>query len=314
MPGIDRTTIIAGPCLITYAASTFWSKGDVILKPQFDRFDIDTSAWGKVDTRLKNKKYLVQFEPDGRMTSALMAILWPYGATATGTSIFGATDRPLVIHGRDGVKVTMVNAALTKMPPIRMGVGVTFAGPCEFTCLLAKSTAVTATAAYLTVSTQAYPAETGWLASDILTASAIATWGSAPWASFQVDSPGWEITPSLKLSDVASDGFGTVDMILQGLEVQAKATPVGPAVSDMITAITGAAELGSSIASAGTELVIVSGVTPKAITVTVYNAALIDSDLGWSAQRKRIGPCLWSANRTVTAGTADPLFSIAGPA
>ena len=310
MAGINRTTILSGPCLITYKGSTFLSKGDVTLKPVFDKFDIETSAFGKVDTRLKNKKYTVAFEPDGRMTAALIAILWPYGASATGLSIFGSTDYPLTICGRDGIKVTLVNAALTKMPSIRMGVGVTFAGGCEFTALLANSTAVTNSAAYLTVVTLAYPGETGWLASDILTGPVLCTWGSSPWSAFQVDAPGWEITPTLKLSNVDADGLGTVDMILQGLEVTAKASPVGPVVADVIAAMDGAGELGSSFAAAGTEMILTQGTAPKLITVTVYNAALVDADLAWSASKKRVGACTWQATRTVTSGTPDPLFSI----
>ena len=317
MAGINRTTIIAGPCLITFASSTFWSKGDVVLKPVFEKFDIPTSAWGKVDTRIKNKAYEVSFEPDGRMTSALMAILWPYGASLPGVSIFGTpgtpgTDRPLVIHGRDGVKVTMVNAALTQMPSIRFGVGVSMIGPCKFTCLLANSTAVTATAAYLTVSTAAYPAETGWAASDILSAPALCSWGAAaPWVAFQVDSPGWEIVPTVKLTPVGTDSFGTVDMILQGVEVTVKAAPVGPTVAEIIAAMTGASEMGASVAALGYEMTITAGTTPKLITAIIYNAALIDSDMSWGAEKKRVGACTWAANRTVTTGTADPLFSIA---
>jgi len=315
MAGINRTTIIAGPCLITFAGSTFLSKGDVTLKPVFDKFDVETSVLGKVSERIRNKKYTVTFEPDGRMTSALIAVMWPYGATVFGSSIFGTsgalgTDRPLVIHGVDGVKVTLSNAALTKMPSIRMGVSVTCAGTCEFTCLLANSTAVTASSAYLIVSTLAFPGETGWLAADILTGPTAATWGSSPWTAFAVDNPGWEITPTLKLSDVMADSFGTVDMILQGLEVTAKATPVGPAVSDIITAMSGAAEMGSAIGVAAQPLTITMGTTPKLITVAVANAAMIDSDLGWSAAKKRVGSCTWQATRTVTTGVADPLFTI----
>ncbi len=315
MAGINRTTIISGPCLVTFKGSTFFSKGDVTLKPVIDKFDVETSAMGKVDTRIKNRKYTVSFEPDGRMTSALIAVLWPYGATLLGTSIFGATvgsgtDAPLVIHGHDGIKVTMVNAALTKMPPIRLGVSVTCAGTCEFTCLLANNTAVTNSAAYLTVSTLAFPGESGWAASDILSGPALCTWGSAPWSAFTVDAPGWEITPTIKTTEIQSDGLGTVDMILSGVEVSAKATPVGPAVTDIIAAMQGSAEMGSSIAAAGTELVLTQGTSPKLITVTVYNAALVDSDMSWAAARKRVGACTWQATRTITSTTPDPLFVI----
>jgi hypothetical protein len=311
MPGIARATIIQGPCLITYASSTFWSKGDVVLKPIFEKFDIETSSWGKVDTRIKNKRYEIAFEPDGRVTAALIAILWPYGDSAVGTSIFQAADRPLVIHGRDGTKITLHNAALTEMPAIRMGVGVTFAGPCKFTALLALSTAVTAAAAYYTVATAAYPAETGWLASDILTQPTLCTWGSAPWAAFEVDAPGWEIQPTMRLNPIGTDGLGTVDMTLSGLEVTARAIPVGPTMAEILTAMKAAGELGSSVSSAGTELVLTSGTTPKLITVTVYNAGLVDASLVWGTAKKRVAQCTWNATRTVTTGDPDPLFTVA---
>ena len=311
MPVIARASIIQGPCQITYDGSTFWSKGDVTLKPVFERFDVATSAFGKVDSRIKSKRYELSFEPDGRVTSALIAVLWPYGASATGLSIFGATDRPLVIYGRDGVKVTLVNAALTQMPSIRMGVGVTFAGQCKFTALLANSTAVTATAAYLTVATDTYPAETGWAASDILTQPTVGTWGSAPWDFFEVDSPGWEVTPTLQLQNVGTDGLGIVDMLLSGLEVTARAIPVGPTAAQILTAMSAAGQLGSSASAAGTELILRSGTTPKAVTVTVYNAGMIDTQLVWSAANKRVSQCTWAATRTVTTGTADPLLAVA---
>ncbi len=311
MPVITRANIVQGPCQITYDGSTFWSKGDVSLQPVFERFDVETSAFGKVDSRLKSKRYEVSFEPVGLVTSALIAVLWPYGAFATGTSLFGATDRPLVICGRDGIRVTLVNAALTQMPSIRMGVGVTFAGQCKFTALLANATAVTATAAYLTIATSAVPAETGWAASDILTQPTVGTWGSAPWDFFEVDSPGWEITPSLKTQPVSTDGLGMVDMLMAGLEVTARAIPVGPTVAQILTAMTAAGELGSSASAAGTELILRSGTTPKAVTVTVYNAGMISSQLVWSAAAKRVSQCTWAATRTVTTSTADPLFAVA---
>jgi len=323
MAGINRTTILAGPCQIVFAGSTFWSKGDVTIKPVFDKFDIVTSSYGKVDTRTKGRKYTIDFEPDGRMMSALLTILWPYGSQAFGTSIFGTpgargTDRPLNIYAADGILVSFSNAALTKVPTLRLGVGVTCAGSCQFTSLLANSTAVTASSAYVVVSTAAIPTVTTsttvdnkWAAADILSGPALATWGSAPWAAFSVDNPGWEVDTNLQLSNVDVDHLGTVDMLLQGMEITAKATPVGPSVSDIITALRGSLEMGTSLSTAGTNLVITQGTTPKLLTATIYNAAMIDTGLAWSNSKKRIESCQWSACRTVTSGTADPLFALA---
>lgn len=309
MPTINRSTIIAGPCQLTFDGSTFWSKGDVTLSPEFDLFPIQTSAHGQVDSRFRAKRYEVSFEPDGRVTSALIAVMWPWTTPTIGSSIFGATDKALVIIGRDGVIITLHNARITQMPSIRMGVGVTFAGPCKFTALLANSTDPTAAAAYLTVATSGYT-DTGWSASDILTQPATAAWGSSPWASFQVDSPGWEITPTLSLAPVTVDSLGVVDMTLQGLKVQAKAIPVGVTAANIIAAMSSTAALGASV-STGQELIISSGTTPKNISVIVYNAAMIDASLVWSAAKKRVAQCTWEANLSITSGIADPLFSVA---
>jgi hypothetical protein len=313
MPGIIRNTIIQGPCLITYASQTFYSKGDVTLKPVFEYFDIETSAFGQVDQRLRGKRYEISFEPVGMTSSNLAAVLWPYGDTVPGTSIFGSADRPLVIHGRDGVKVTVHNAALTRMPAIRLGVGVTLAGACQFTGLLALSKAVTAADGYLTVaSNQAYPGDTNFNAGAILTQPALATWGSAPWAAFEVEAPGWEITPTLRLSPVATDGLGTVDMLLQGLEVTARAVPVGPTIAQMLTAHKETAEFGSSMMpSGGTDLVITSGAATPQVVVTVNAAALVETEMVWSAAKKRVAQCVWRAQKTFTTGDPDPLFTVA---
>lgn len=51
MPSIDRTTIITGPALVTFAGQSFWSKGDIKLSPINKRFQIETAHFGRVDER-----------------------------------------------------------------------------------------------------------------------------------------------------------------------------------------------------------------------------------------------------------------------
>lgn len=308
MPGIDRTTIITGPAIITYAGSSFWSKGDVILKPVFKRFQVETSHFGKVDERFSDRRYEVSFEPAGNFTTALAAILWPYGATAAGTSLFGATDRPLLVWGRDGIKVSINNAALTQMPNIRMGVDKTTIGPLKFTGLLAKSTDPTAAAAYTTITSATYPGDTGFVTSTIWTQAPAATWGSAPWAAFLTEA-GWEISFSLKLAEQAVDGLGTVDMTFQGLDISAKAIPVGPTAAEVLAAMQPTATLGASMATANN--LVITSPTTGAPVFTLNKAAMIDADLGYGAQRKRIGVCEWTDTVTVTAGALDARFTIA---
>lgn len=310
MPGIDRTTIIKGPALVIFAGSSFWSKGDVVIKPVNVGFDITTSHFGAVDKRFKDRQIEVTFEPAGQFTTALAAVLWPYGSTAVGTSIYGATDRVLQVHGRDGLKYAVNNASLTQMPNIRMAVDKTTIGPVKFTGLLAKSTDPTNAAAYTTISSVAYPGDTGFVLTNIWTQAPSAVWGaSAPWSAFFTEA-GWEVAFSLKLSPTYVDGFGTIDMSLEQLDVSVKAVPLGPTVAQVMTALKMTQALGTSLAS--TDNLVLSGSGTGSPTFTLNKASLVNCDgFNYGPQKNRVGMCEWMPTRSITAGTPDPLFTIA---
>jgi len=305
MPSIDRTTIITGPALVTFGGQSFWSKGDVTLKPIVDKFAVTTAAFGEVDGRINDKRVEVSFEPEGRFTSGLLAVLFPYAALNIGASIYGANDRALVIHSRAGTKITVPNASITKLPNLRFGVGQTITGSVTFTGLLKKSTAPEAAGAYWAVASEAYPGDTGFATSDILTKAYASAWGGdAPWASFLTEA-GWDVQIDLSLAPQKVDGLGTVDMTLQELKVTATAIPVGPSEAQVLTAMQQNQVMGSSYATANDLIISATGVY-----FSMAKAGLMEADLGWGAQRKRIGPCKWMATRTVTAGVPDPLYFI----
>jgi hypothetical protein len=304
MSSINRTSIITGPCLVTYGGQTFWSKGDVSYKLIVDRFAVNTSAFGEVDGRTKDKRVEISFEPDGRFTSGLAAVLWPYAATAIGASVYGASDNALVINGRDGIRLTVPNAAVTKMPNLRLGVAQTLQGSVTFTGLLKNSTAPEAAGAYYVIDASAYPGDTGWSRADIKTLAYDSAWGSSPWDSF-LTQEGWEIEFDLQLAAQMVDGLGTPDMSLQELTVKATAIPVGPTLAQLHAAMHQNTAFGSSMATANDLIISASGVY-----VSLLNAGLIDMNAAWGSEAKRLGACQWQANRTVTAGVPDPLFYI----
>lgn len=303
---INRNLIISGPARVTFAGQTFWSKGDVTLKPAFAKFDVTTSSFGKVDGRYSSKQMEVSFEPDGRFTAALAGVLWPYAATDIGASIYGASDRALVIHGRDGVKATLPNASLTEMPSLRLGVAQTIQGNVKFVGLLKNNTDPSAAGAYYAIANEAYPGDSGWAVSDIKTLAYDVAWGnSSPWSSFLTEA-GWDISFALELSPQSVDGLGVIDMRLQSLEVTAKAIPVGPTMADILAKMGNEQALGSSIAAQGANL----NISASGVYVRLANASITDSDFRWGSQSKRAGETTWQATRTVTAGTLDPLYYI----
>lgn len=306
MPGINRTTILTGPALITFGGQSFWSKGDVVVNPINKRFNVDTAHFGKVDERVSDRRIEVSFEPSGAFSAALAAVLWPYGATAIGASIYGATDRSLVVWARDGKKLTIHNASVTGMPSIRLGVSKTIIGPIKLTGLLANSTDPSAAAAYYTLATATYPGDSGFAVGDILTKAYASAWGgTAPWSAFETEA-GWEISFGLQLKEQTVDSFGTVDMTLQGLTVSAKSIPVGPAEADILAKVAPAAALGNSVAALASAL----NISATGVYVRVYNAAIVDSGFVYGSEKKRINATEWQATRTITSGAADPLFYV----
>lgn len=305
MPAIARTAIISGPALIQFASQKFWSKGNVEVKVINDRFDIETAHFGKVDERYQDRRIEVTFEPSGALTSAIAAVLWPYGAATVGTSAFQAADRPLEIFGRDGRKITVHAAAVTKSPSLRLGVNQTALGSMTFTGLVKNNTDPTNATAYYTEAAVAYPGDTGFAVADIKTAAAAAVWGaSAPWNSFTSEN-GFEMDFNVTLVPQKVDGNGTVDMTFQALEVTLKAIPVGPAATDILAKMAPTSGLGASIASADNLTV-----TAGTVAAMISKAAITESGLVFGAAAKRVAATTWTATRTVTTGTADPLFTV----
>lgn len=305
MSAIARSSIISGPAKITYNSQVFWSKGDVTFKVINDRFDIQTAHFGKVDERFGDRKIEITFEPSGAFTAGIAAVLWPYASTAIGASVFGAADVPLTINGRDGRQLVVKAAAVTKMPSIKAGVSSTIAGAVTFTGIIASNVDPTNAAAYYAETAVAYPGDTGFAASDILTKAFASAWGAAaPWSAFMTQD-GWSIDFDLKLSPQKVDGIGTVDMTFAGLDVSAKCIPVGPTQADILSKVAGTGGLGVSVATANHLNISATG-----IYLRLYNAALVDSGLTYGAEAKRISETEWIATRTITTGVADPLFLV----
>jgi hypothetical protein len=304
---IDRASIIQGPARIDFDGQSFYYDGNVNLKPTVSRFEVNTAQFGRVDERISDKSFVVSFKPSGRFTAALAAVMWKYATSVNGTSIFGATDTPLVIHTFAGRKFTVHNAALTSMPNLSTGVATTLTEDMEFTGLLVNEADPSDVNSYYTDAAVAYDGNTDFDTADIITPVMSSAWGAVtPWDSFNTQE-GWNVSFDLSLSPVLVDGLGTVDMILQELQVTATAIPVGPTVDDLLAAQgINATALGSSV-QASSEDLIISG---TGLHIEIYNAALVESEVMHSSEEKALGSSDWIATRTITACVADPLFYI----
>ena len=113
MASFDRTTIVRGPCKITYDGATFYSKGGVTLTVNQSSFDKQSDAYGLIGRGKTDMSVVVEFEPVGEIES--LTVLFPYGATTIGAGIYGATkaavsflSESLRVESRGKIKVTTV--------------------------------------------------------------------------------------------------------------------------------------------------------------------------------------------------------------
>lgn len=300
MATFDRTTIVRGPCKITYDSQTFYSKGGVSLTLANSTFDKETDAYGVVGKSKTDLQIVVEFEPVGEIEA--LTVLFPYGGTAIGASIFGGTDKPLVIVAADGT-YTINNAAITQMPSIRCTANNTAFGSVQFTGLLDIGGNPNTLSDYYAVTSGASIGAT-FDPTKLITAPYTATLGAiGPFHS----EAGFEIAFELGLSPVVVDGIGTVDMSLQNLGATITCIPTGISKTSFDTFF-GSLDAGEDLANSTLDI---STATVGGLNLDFAAVQVIDLQNRFSPTENRLGQVTMAARRTFSTGVPAALFTVA---
>ena len=302
MATFDRTTIVRGPCKITYDSATFYSKGGVTLTMNQSTFDKEVDAYGMVGKAKSDMQIVVEFEPVGEIEA--LTTLFPFASTVIGASIYGATDKPLVIVALDAT-YTIHNAAITKLPSLRCTANNTQLGSVQFTGLVKNSANPNALTSYYTASAGA-AIGTAFDPALIIAAPYTATLGASSFSS----SDGFEISFDLALTPIVVDGIGTVSMALGNIGATVSCTPIGVATGFFDTYFD-AMDAGESLPSATLDIstTVVGGLNFDAAAVQV-----ISIDRMFSPTENRLGKLTLEAKRTFDSGVPNALFTIAAVA
>jgi len=296
MATFDRTTIVRGPCKITYDGATFYSKGGVTFTATNSSFDKDTDAYGPVGKIKTDFQVVVEFEPVGEIEA--LTTLFPYASTAMGASLCGATDKPLVIVSASAT-YTVLNAIVTQMPSLRLSATATAFGSVQFTGLLKKAGDPADLGYYYTIGVGA-SIGVAFDPAKIICGPYYCSWPTSETYS----EAGFEISFDLSMNPVTVDGFGTVDMSLTSLGANLSFIPIGMSRSEFES------ELGSVI---GSEL---NQFDCQVITPTVggidfnFIGQLIDVQDRFSPTDNRIGTINIAAVREINTGVPEALFNI----
>lgn len=300
MPTFDRTTIVRGPCKITYDSATFYSKGGVVLTQTNATFDKETDAYGNVGKAKTDFQMVIEFEPVGEIEA--LTVLFSQGNTAMGASIYGATDKPLVIVAADGT-YTILNAQITQIPTIRCSANNTAFGSVQFTGLLKIGGNPNLLVDYMTIGAGA-TIGTAFDATKIVTAPYTATLAGA--LSFMSEA-GFEIAFDLGLTPIIVDGIGTVDMTLQNLGCTITCIPTGIA-KDSFQTYFGSLDAGEDLASATLDI---STTTTGGLNFDCAAVQVIDAQSRFSPTENRLGQTTFAAKRTFSTGNPVALFTVA---
>lgn len=303
--GIARSTLLREPGKITYGGANFFSKGNIVVTPVSERVMIESSIRGTLDaTRPVDRMFRVTMQPVGEWEN--LGVLYGPLSKTFGASLIGDTDAPLVIHTLGGLKLTFANAAITRVPGLRMTVKETLLGEMEFTAILANEGAPATLADYYTLQTgQAYDGDTGIDGATIKTLSYAASWGESDgWAEFYTRN-GWTITPEVSIEPEYVDGLGTIDYKVTNQKVRATGALMGPTLAEVWTALQHGTALGASRLAGGEDLVI----SATGVYVQLYNALLTEGPATFG-QSPLVGDVTFEATRKWTANVPDPLIYI----
>ena len=326
MAGINRTQLVLGPGHLLFGGATAGSGDAITWTPTNTLFckkidakvvtkweNIEPAGYGRRSRRKVDETVVIKVTSAGGFNAAVMALLWPYGATAMGTSIFGATDTPIGINSMAGKQLIFWNAAVTKMPSLYLGADKMLYGDFEITAIirqgLARSDAMALySAADVAFSTLTMPKPT---VADFIRLPTVATWAISSPETIQAQK-GWQIDFPMELDWRVSADHGTFDARYQTGEVTAKCMPMNygeSRLADLKAQGTGAdVGLDSRVQA---DLTLVQGEhSGGGLTLVLKNAAIDDVPMQYGDNLDRVPELTMLATRDFSTGYGA-LFTLA---
>ena len=130
---ITRTTLLGGPAAAIWNGHTYFAQSGIVVTPALELEAVDSDAQGILDATATLAPVMIKFAPVAPFAD--LVELYPWLEGAPGTSLFGASDSPLVLIAANGVRLTFAAAAIVQMPDLTLGVSGATAGAVTFLAL-----------------------------------------------------------------------------------------------------------------------------------------------------------------------------------
>lgn len=300
MATIDRSTIIRGPAQVTFGGQVFFSKGNISVTVETSQFEQTSDVFGIIKRVKTDTQVRVRFTPVGEIDQT--AVLYPYFSSALGTSLFGSTDSVLEIKGLKN-KLTVYNCAVTQMPSLTLGAGVTAFGEVEITGLVKNSAEPDLQASYYAYAESTNTYSTDFDPTKVKSGEYQATYLGYTHTAVEP----FNVEFNLELAPVTIDAIGTVDMRLQEVGWTATWSPVhGSIPTYILQYLTQSVNMGGSLYQTN---ISIAGPTGQ-VSFTADLATLVSSDMAWGTDVNLSGPLTVQGTRDINSGALDPICAI----
>lgn len=226
--------------------------------------------------------------------------------------MFGTSDTPLTLLARNGDKIVLANAQITRIANLRLAANQQiFAADVTFTALVANNTAPNAANAYYTITTAQTYAEGDFPQSNFKALTWTGAWGARTGFTSILTQDGWSVDWEIRTTPDMVDGIGAVDMFTELFWARATCIPVGPTLAQLDTAVdfqnTNAA-VGADIYADTDDLVLTDGTS----TLTLLKCAMVETGLVFGPAKKRVKATSWESTRlNFTAGAPPAIATVA---
>ena len=314
---MQRSSLNRVPGRLAFNSISLYSKEGTTIDTDlvYSHEAVGAAGLGKIDNRDKEAYDEISLTPDGRMTAAIAAVLWPYGNPTIGAGIFPATDVPAVVHGNDNSLDTHPAAAVVQMPQMIFHPVKTLVGQMKLLCL--RSTTSGAVNPWSAAGSLRTFAGTGGTFTDATFAAAgiimqdyQLTWGSVTGWSGMDFYDGLIFEPKIEYVDDNVAVHGLFNKRIKSVGGMLRGIPIGATRTMIDTQLqiqgTGAVRGASGAAKAYS--VTVTGADSK-VYLAFPLGQLVKSKIQNGVEQLREGEVAWEALPSLTAGVRGAYFT-----
>lgn len=311
---MDPDLIEMGRGQIQMGGQTIFAQDRITIKWLRTQFKINSSNHGAISTRTSARMIEITLTPVGRVTAALLAVLYPHFSKKYGALAIGGTDVPCEVYFDigDGVKYTIHRAVVMDGgPQIRGTVGATPFQQLKIHGLLVADGAPSDDDAYFTRAAATYPGDAALNKTQILTRKYHGAWGTGDtFESFDFRE-GFTFSPGVSLTAYGVDGLGVIDYMVAQQAPTVTCQPAGISEADLAAKLayqgTGRA-LGTEDSPGTDDLNLIAD--EGGLYIRLYNAALRNESIRANAMEDSVGQLEFYTDRELSSGVEQPLAYI----